>query len=194
MAGIAESFSRFYQLEVVANAARFLTGIVEAILIVAVVMFIGRRMQAAWRSGRLARTTSVNLGILIGRLSYLTALALGLIWVAYIFGVQISGLLTFLGALSLAITFALQDVLKNLVAGLYLLWERPFIIGDSIQVKDVTGKVEDVQVRTTLLRSDTGQLIVVPNAVLFTEIVTNRRLEMPEPETPGANGVIAPPR
>jgi small-conductance mechanosensitive channel len=185
MAGIAESFSRFYQLEVVANAARFLTGIVEAILIVAVVMFIGRRMQAAWRSGRLARTTNVNLGILIGRLSYLTALALGLIWVAYIFGVQISGLLTFLGALSLAITFALQDVIKNLVAGLYLLWERPFTIGDSIQVKDVTGKVEDVQVRTTLLRSDTGQLIVVPNAVLFTEIVTNRRLEMPEPETPG---------
>jgi len=177
MAGIGESFARFYQLEVVANAARFITGIVEAIFIVALVVFIGRRLQAAWRSGRLARTTNVNLGILIGRLSYLTAVAFGLIWIAFIFGIQISGLLTFLGALSLAVTFALQDVLKNLVAGLYLLWERPFIIGDSIQVKDVTGTVEDVQVRTTLLRAGNGQLIVVPNAVLFTEIVTNHRLE-----------------
>jgi small conductance mechanosensitive channel len=182
MTGIAESFSRFYQLEIVANAARFLTGIVEAILIVVLVVFVGRRMQAAWRSGRLARRTSANIGILIGRVSYLTAVALGLVWIAHIFGIEIGGLLTFLGALSLAVTFALQDVLKNLVAGLYLLWERPFLIGDSIQVKDVTGKVEDVQIRTTLLRAENGQLIVVPNAVLFTEIVTNRRLETATPE------------
>jgi small conductance mechanosensitive channel len=184
MAGIGESFARFYQIDVVANAARFVVGVVEAILIVAIVIFLGRRMQRSWRSGRLARTTNVNLGILIGRLSYLAAIALGLIWIAYIFGIQLTGLLTFLGALSLAITFAVQDVLKNLVAGLYLLWERPFLIGDSIKVKDVSGSVEDIQVRTTVLRADNGQLIVVPNAVLFTEIVINRRLELPETETP----------
>jgi small conductance mechanosensitive channel len=180
MSALQDSFARFYQLDIVANAARFMVGALEAIVIVALVVFIGRRLQAAWRSGKLARTTSVNLGILIGRLSYLTALALGLIWIAYIFGIQLSGLLTFLGALSLAATFALQDVLKNLVAGLYLLWEQPFAIGDSIQVKDVTGSVEDVQVRTTVLRAENGQLIVVPNAVLFTEIVVNRRLERSE--------------
>src|SRR5205823_901509 len=165
------------------NAARFASGIVEAILIMVLVIFLGRRLQGTWRSGRLARTTNVNLGILIGRLSYLTAIALGVIWVAYIFGIQLNGLLTFLGALSLAITFAIQDVLKNLVAGLYLLWERPFVIGDNIKVKDVTGSVVDIQVRTTVLRADNGQLIVVPNGVLFTEIVINRRLEMPPPET-----------
>lgn len=184
MGALQDSFARFYQLDIVANAARFLVGVAEAILIVALVVFIGRRMQGAWRSGKLARTTSVNLNILIGRLSYLVALALGLIWIAYIFGVQLSGLLTFLGALSLAATFALQDVLKNLVAGLYLLWEQPFLIGDAIEVKDVTGTVEDVQIRTTVLRAENGQLIVVPNAVLFTEIVVNRRLEIPQAGPP----------
>ena len=182
MAGIGESFARFYEIDIVANAARFVVGLVEAILIVVIVMFIGRRLQRSWRSGRLARTTNVNLGILIGRLSYLTALGLGIIWIAYIFNVQLSGFLTFLGALSLAITFAIQDVLKNLVAGLYLLWERPFLIGDSIKVKEVSGTVEDIQVRTTVLRAENGQLIVVPNGVLFTEIVINRRLEIAEPE------------
>lgn len=185
MGALQDSFARFYQLDVVANAARFLVGLAEAIVIVALVVFVGRRLQRAWRSGKLARTASVNLNIFIGRISYLTALALGLIWIAYIFGIQLSGLLTFLGALSLAATFALQDVLKNLVAGLYLLWEQPFVIGDSIQVKDVAGSVEDVQIRTTLLRAENGQLIVVPNAVLFTEIVVNRRLETTEPTTPG---------
>jgi small conductance mechanosensitive channel len=177
MGALQDSFTRFYQIELVANAARLLTGVLEAVLIVLLVIVIGRRMQSAWRTGRLATRTSANIGILIGRISYLTALALGVIWVAYIFGVELNGLLTFLGAISLALTFALQDVLKNLVAGLYLLWERPFIIGDSIQVKDVTGSVEDVQIRTTVLRAENGQLIVVPNAVLFTEIVINRRLE-----------------
>jgi small-conductance mechanosensitive channel len=182
MAGLSDSFTSFW-LDVVHNAARFLTGVVEAILIIALVIFLGRRLQNAWRKGRLAKTTSVNLGILIGRLSYLAAIALGVIWIAYIFGIQLTGLLTFLGALSLAITFAVQDILKNLVAGLYLLWERPFVIGDNIKVKDVTGAVEDIQIRTTVLRAENGQLIVVPNAVLFTEIVINRRLEMPKPDS-----------
>ena len=181
MSALEDSFARFYQADIVANAARFLVGVAEAVLIVLAVVFIGRRLQAAWRTGRLARTTTVNLSILIGRLSYLVALAIGLIWIAYIFGIQLSGLLTFLGALSLAITFALQDILKNLVAGLYLLWEQPFVIGDSIQVKDVSGTVQDVQIRTTVLRAEAGQLIIVPNAVLFTEIVVNRRLETAEP-------------
>lgn len=181
MARLADSFARFYG-DVIAAAPQFLLALIEAALIVALVIFAGRRMQAAWRHGRLARTTNVNLSILIGRLSYLAALALGVIWIAYIFGIQLTGLLTFLGALSLAITFAIQDVLKNLVAGMYLLWERPFEIGDVIQVKDVTGSVQDITVRTTVLRAENGQLIVVPNAVLFTEIVVNRRLEMPDPE------------
>ncbi|HVA25547.1 MAG TPA: mechanosensitive ion channel domain-containing protein [Chloroflexota bacterium] len=183
MGDLRASFEHYYQ-DVIVSAPGFLLGIVEAILIVALVLFVGRRLQAGFRKGRLARNTNLNLAILIGRLSYLAALGIGVIWIAHIFGVQLTGLLTFLGALSLAITFAIQDVLKNLVAGLYLLWERPFLIGDAIKVKDVSGAVEDIQVRTTVLRAENGQLIVVPNALLFTEIVINRRLEIPDPEAP----------
>jgi small conductance mechanosensitive channel len=183
MAELRASFAHFYA-DVIASAPGFLLGLLEALIIVVAVIFVGRRLQAGFRKGRLARNTNLNLAILIGRLTYMAALAIGVIWIAFIFGIQLSGLLTFLGALSLAITFAIQDVLKNLVAGLYLLWERPFIIGDVIKVKDVTGAVEDIQVRTTVLRADNGQLIVVPNGVLFTEIVINRRLEMPDPEAP----------
>ena len=182
MNAIGASFYAWY-----AGNAGHIVGVVEAIFVIALVLFVGRRLQRAWRQGPLSRRTSANVAILIGRLSYLAAIALGVVWVAYIFDIQLSGLLTFLGALSLAITFAIQDVLKNLVAGLYLLWERPFEIGDAIKVKDVTGKVEDIQIRTTLLRADNGQLIVIPNGVLFTEIVTNRRLEQAPPEgTPEA--------
>ncbi len=181
MAALGNSFAQFYA-DVIATAPHVVLALVEAAVIMAVVVFLGRRLQAAWRTGRLARTTNVNLGILIGRISYLAAIALGLIWIAYLFNIQLTGLLTFLGALSLAVTFAIQDVLTNLVAGLYLLWERPVLSGDSIKVKDVSGAVEDITVRTTILRSENEQLIVVPNAVLFTEIVINRRLEIVEPE------------
>ena len=184
MDGIRDSFVHYYQSDVQANIARVSVGLVESIIVILLVLYGGQRLQRSWRSGRLARTTNVNLGILIGRLTYLAAVAVAVVWVAYIFGIQLTGLLTFLGAFSLAVVFAVQDVLKNLVAGLYLLWEKPFVVGDRIQVKDVTGTVEDVQVRTTVLRSENGQLIVVPNSVLFTEIVINRRLEMPDPETP----------
>jgi small-conductance mechanosensitive channel len=181
MAAVSASFTRFAG-ELIAAAPQFLLALVEAIVIVTLVVFAGRRMQAAWRSGRLGKSMNANLGILIGRVSYLVAIALGVIWIAYIFGIQLTGLLTFLGAVSLAVTFAIQDVLKNLVAGMYLLWEQPFVIGDAIKVKDVSGSVEDIRVRTTMLRAENGQLVMVPNAVLFTEIVINRRLEMPDPE------------
>ncbi len=182
MSELRDSFLKFYDTTVVANVPHFSVALLEAVIIALAMMIAGRRAQAGWRASKLTQRNA-NLAILLGRLSYLAALVIGIIWIAQIFGVQLTGLLAFLGALSLAITFAIQDVLKNLVAGLYLLWEQPFLIGDLISVKDFSGSVEDIRVRTTLLRTDSGQMIVVPNAVLFTEIVINRRLEVRSPES-----------
>jgi small-conductance mechanosensitive channel len=83
------------------------------------------------------------------------------------------------GVLGLAASLALQDVLKNFVAGVYLLVERPFRIGESIKVKDFTGAVETIDVRTTVLRTAEGDAVMVPNAILFAEIILNRGIPPP---------------
>jgi small-conductance mechanosensitive channel len=91
-----------------------------------------------------------------------------------IFGVPTTAVITSFSLATAGIVLAFQDVLKNFIAGIYLLVERPFTIGDRVKVRDAEGSVEEVDIRTTALKTDTGMIILVPNTIMFTEIVTNR--------------------
>src|ERR687893_213895 len=81
------------------------------------------------------------------------------------FGVDWAGLLTLVGAAGLAISLSMQDLLKNVIAGIYILMEQPFRIGDRISVKEVTGIVQGIELRTTLLCTEESLQVVVPNGV-----------------------------
>ena len=78
------------------------------------------------------------------------------------------------GTAGLAISLSLQDVLKNLVAGLIILVERPFAIGEHIDFRTFSGIVETIELRTTVLRTPTGQRVVIPNALIFSDALVNR--------------------
>jgi hypothetical protein len=123
----------------------------------------------------LARTRAhASARLLLDRMVQFGGLVVGALWVLSILGVQLTVLVTLVGMAGLAVSLALQDVLKNLVAGLYLLVERPFTIGDRVQFRTYQGVVENVQLRTTALRTATGERVVVPNAMIFAETVVNR--------------------
>jgi small-conductance mechanosensitive channel len=77
-----------------------------------------------------------------------------------------------MGIASIAVGFAFKDIFENFFAGILLLWRFPFERGDFIQCQDVTGKVEDIQVRMTQIRVPSGELVVVPNSTLFKNPVT----------------------
>mgnify|MGYP001394856779 CR=1 FL=1 len=115
-----------------------------------------------------------NGALLIGRLLSIAAVVGALLGILATFGANWTGLLAFLSAFTVAIGLAIQDVLKNFVAGLLLLVERPFRVGDRIRVRDIEGEVQGIDIRTTLVRSSEGALVLVPNAILFAEVLTNR--------------------
>nr|MDQ2961446.1 mechanosensitive ion channel family protein [Candidatus Dormibacteraeota bacterium] len=73
-------------------------------------------------------------------------------------GINPAFLLTFGGLTSLAIGLAFQDLLRNILAGIWLLVERPFHINDLVTVGDVTGVVQTITLRTTALRTGDGRL------------------------------------
>lgn len=93
-----------------------------------------------------------------------------------IFGVPPTAVLTFLSLSTAALVFAFHDMLKNLIAGIYLLIEHPFTVGHRIRVKDTEGTVEAMNMRTTEIRTEEGEIAIVPNNVIFTEIVRNRSI------------------
>src|SRR5260221_2766304 len=82
-------------------------------------------------------------------------------------GLSISILLTVAGVGSLAIGLAFQDLLRNVLAGIFLLIERPFRICDLITVGDQTGSVQTIQLRTTALRTPDRKLAILPNLAAF---------------------------
>ena len=79
-----------------------------------------------------------------------------------------------LGISSVAIGFALKDILQNFVAGVLLLWRRPFRIGDQIRTGEYEGTVEDIDVRSTRIRTYDNELVVVPNGEVYTKAMIVR--------------------
>src|SRR5439155_23779281 len=72
------------------------------------------------------------------------------------------------GYLALAYSLAFQDILKNFIAGLFMLVERPFRLGDEITVDNHTGIVENIEMRATTLRTSEGEQVITPNSLVYT--------------------------
>jgi small conductance mechanosensitive channel len=88
-------------------------------------------------------------------------------------GVNVAVLLTVAGLGTVAIGLALQDLLRNLLAGIFLLLEHPFRLGDFIVVGGQSGTVQTITLRTTTLRTADGQLAILPNLTAFTDTIVN---------------------
>ena len=109
----------------------------------------------------------------------LQELVLRLISIAlWIFGFLLAAMIVFpgltpakalggLGLMSVAIGFAFKDIFENFFAGILLLWRYPFENGDFIECEGIEGKIERTEIRMTLIRQTSGELVVVPNSFLF---------------------------
>src|SRR5215510_9312428 len=126
--------------------------------------------------GRLVHTSIVILGFLV---------ALSVIAPSF----QASDLIKILGIGSVAIGFAFQNILQNFLAGILLLLQEPFRIGDLISVTGIEGTVYDIQSRATVITTKEGRQVIVPNAIIFTSPVA---VEHPAgQEAPEAAGSVA---
>ena len=156
-------------------------GWVEAqALVVAIVSIISLRLVLGWTSSAM-RKAHVDRGteILVKRGLVVIWIILTIFFILGILGVNPTGLIALFGAVGLAFSLAMQDILKNFFSGVYLLLERPFRVGDTIKVKDQTGVVENIGVRTTQLRTADNVQVLVPNATVFGEVVANHTYQVP---------------
>jgi small-conductance mechanosensitive channel len=90
-----------------------------------------------------------------------------------VLGLDLTKLTIMAGAFGVGIGFGLQSVVNNFVSGLILLFERPIHIGDTIEAGGITGSVRRIGIRSSVVRTAQGAEVIVPNAQLITERVTN---------------------
>src|SRR5207244_4916450 len=95
------------------------------------------------------------------------------------FGITVTALVTGLGIGGIAIALAVQNILGDLFAALAIVLDQPFVIGDSVQVDSINGTIEHVGLKTTRIRSLSGEQVVISNADLLRSRIHNyRRMEL----------------
>jgi small conductance mechanosensitive channel len=104
---------------------------------------------------------------------YWIVLALGLMVLLTVIGVDISPVYALVGGASFILAFALQSTLGNLAAGLMIMVNRPFDVGDLVTVAGTMGTVKAVNIVSTTLTSPDNKLCIVPNASVWGNVITN---------------------
>jgi small conductance mechanosensitive channel len=165
---LADSFRQF--------AGQFLDrlpNLLAALLFLVVTVLVARAVRRGVSRALRRTSTEPHLELLLAKLAYIAVATVGVVVALSFGGVNLGWLVGSLGLATVALGFALQDVVSNLAAGVVLLLEHPFTRGDYIAVDGAEGTVEDIRVRATQLRSPDGQRVLVPNKLLFTNVVTN---------------------
>jgi small conductance mechanosensitive channel len=110
---------------------------------------------------------------LLNRLITIAIVVVGAIVALQQVDFDVSAFIAGLGLVGFTLGFAFQDIAKNFMAGILLLIQQPFSIGDSIEVSGFEGTVTDVDIRATTIQGWDGQEIIVPNAEVYTSPITN---------------------
>jgi len=105
--------------------------------------------------------------------THYVVLVVGFLIAAAAARVDLSRITLLVGALGVGIGFGLQTVVSNFVSGLILLFERPIQVGDRIQLGDLSGRVMDIGMRASIVRTWQGAEVIVPNSMLVQSEVTN---------------------
>lgn len=172
MSGIIETIvNSFNDLigEVVKTVPNLLTAIMVLFLTKYAVQVV---LKLSEEAGKRA-IKSPSLQILLKKTSQVGIWTVGILLACVLAfpGFDLGDIVATLGISSVAIGFAFQDIFKNFLAGIILLLEEPFRIGDEVIIGDYQGTVKNISIRTTQIRTYNGEKILLPNSTVFTDAV-----------------------
>jgi small conductance mechanosensitive channel len=171
---------------IVTGVQFFLPRLGAAILVYIVARVVSSTVVRLIRRSMETRKRDPELIVLLEMLTRWGILALGIVLaLEQLAPGRFSSLIAGLGIAGFTIGFALQDVAKNFVAGILLLIQQPFEIGDAIEVGGYGGTVLDISLRASEMRTWDGRRVFIPNGDIFVSSIVNfsralrRRIEIP---------------
>jgi small-conductance mechanosensitive channel len=164
-------------IEQILQYADALLYVLAALLVIRVILgalreIIGWYLDRVPTDGALALKTTI--GPIVGKIMDVLVGLVALIVILDHFGVNIGSLLVSLGVGSLAVALAAQDTLANMIGGFVILVDRPFRVGDRIEVgAGQVGDVQEIGLRSTRLMNFDNNVLIIPNAELVKSRITN---------------------
>lgn len=160
--------------EFVAGFLAFLPGLFAAIIIIIVAYVLSRAVRAVLRQAlKKANFEEVLIGLLVDTVLHYVIVILGLLMALSQLGVNVTAALAGVGVAGIAIGFAAQDSVANVISGILIFWDKPFVVGDWIETEGQYGKVTNITLRTTRIRTPQNSYIVVPNKRIIDEVLEN---------------------
>ena len=158
---------------IIEGVISLLPNLALAVIIFVLFLFLAAAAKSVVRNLTQRRQRRHSLALLLGQLSYTCVVILGFLIALSVVApsFQAADLIKMLGVGSVAIGFAFQNILQNFLAGILLLMQEPFDLGDWISVTAIEGRVDDIQTRATIVTTKEGNRVVIPNATLFTNPV-----------------------
>lgn len=155
--------------------AENIPNILVAVLII-VIFYYFAKFLAKWVTKILNKShIHISLRLLIDSLVRILLVTFGVFFALGVVGLDktVVSLMVGVGVIGLALGFAFKDLASNLISGLFIAIQNPFDVGDSITIKDISGSVETIRLRDTILLSDSGQRIYIPNKSFMEEPLFN---------------------
>ncbi len=123
--------------------------------------------------GRFSHSAAIN--NLVSTIIYITLLLVGFFFVLSVLQLDkvVVSLLAGVGIIGLALGFAFQDIAANFISGVIIAVQKPFGVGDMIETNDYFGIIERITLRTVDIRKPTGELVKLPNKMVFENPLTN---------------------
>ena len=162
--------------ELVASGVKLIPAILMALVIIFLTRYVAQFVQKIVEqiTGKTIRSQSLQL--LVSKVSHIGVWTGGILLACIITfpGLSLGDIVATLGLTSVAIGFAFQDIFKNFLAGILLLLQEPFQINDQVIIGEYEGTVEQIDIRTTRIRTYQGEQVLIPNANVFTSAVQVR--------------------
>ena len=173
-----------------------LPNILTAILIVVASIYLAKLLSNLLKRVLKRRGADLEVTLLLGTFVRWSIIVAGSITALQRF-FDVTAFLAGLGILGFTIGFALQNIMQNFVSGVILLIEQPFDVGDAVELNGYGGTVLTISLRTTEMRTFDGLIIMIPNADVLSNAITNytradrRRIELPVGVSYGSDPAIA---
>jgi len=146
--------------------------LITALLIFLVALVVSKLLTVQLRRTLKEKMSKEHLEMMAKLVSY-GILVVAVLWILPTLGIEPSGLMVAGGIVALALGFASQSIIGNLISGLFLMGERPVKIGDQVEIAGNRGFVEDIHIISTSIRTLDGLYIRIPNETVFTSSIMN---------------------
>jgi len=180
-------------IKIINDSISLLPNLILAVVIFVIFMILASASKSFTRRFTVRWGKRQGVALLLGQIAHTTVSILGFLIAFSVVAPSFhaSDLIRTLGIGSIAIGFAFQNILQNFLAGILLMINEPFQLGDWISVIGIEGDVNDIQTRATHVITKEGREVFIPNALLFTNPVAVSRRGLKE-EQSDLNGERSP--